>query len=100
MRPETINISDVWLTLSVSSPKPLLMEDGEVFVLLAGRPTDPSYLESLSSLLTAMTEAKSQFSFTTRPGSDRRGKYKAIATGVTHGGGSQVRFMELTAGMR
>jgi len=81
-----------------SSPKPILAKDGEVFVLLAGRPTDGSYSAALSGLLTAMVEAKTQFSFTGRLGKNRRGRYRAISTGVTHGGGSKVSLIKPDAG--
>jgi hypothetical protein len=79
------------LTPLVSSPKPILAKGGELFVLLAGRPSDQSYLTDLSSLQATMVEAGGQFSFDSRLRKNRRGDYRAISTGVTHGGGSKVR---------
>ena len=74
----------------VSSPRTILAKGGELFVLLAGRPVHEDYLDALFQLQTAMAEAKSQFSFTARLDKNRRGDYKAISVGVTHGGGSKV----------
>jgi hypothetical protein len=42
-----------------------------------------------------MLEAKDQFSFTGKLGENRRGDYRAITTGVSHGGGSTVGLMHL-----
>lgn len=79
------------------SPKPILAKGGELFVLLAGRPADGSYLEALSLLQTAMLEAKARFSFTGRLVENRRGGYRAISAGVTLGGGSKVSLIRLDA---
>lgn len=73
-----------------SSPKQILAKGGELFVLLAGRPKDESYRSDLSMLETAMADAGRRFSFAGRLAKNRRGGYKAITTGVTHGGGSKA----------
>lgn len=77
----------------VSSPRAILASKGELYVLLAGRPADPGYAEELSDLQSAMIKAGGQFSFTGRLAKNRRGDYRAISAGVTHGGGSKVSFM-------
>ena len=77
--------------LPSSSPKPILTKDGEVVVLLAGRPDDASYGESLRELESSMADVGGKFSFTTRQLDNRRGDYLAISTGVSIGCGSQVR---------
>lgn len=77
-----------------SSPKQILAKGGELFVLLAGRPKDESYSSDLSKLETAMAEAGTQFSFAGPLVKNRRGKYKAITAGVTHGGGSMVSSIQ------
>lgn len=80
------------LTSFTSSPRTILTKDGELFILLAGRPADEDYLGTLSQLQAAMSEAKSRVSFASRLGKNRRGDYRAISVGVTHGGGSKVSF--------
>ena len=74
-----------------SSPKTILMKDGEVVVLLAGRPDDASYGESLRELESSMADVGGKFSFSKRQLENRRGGYLAISTGVSMGCGSQVR---------
>jgi hypothetical protein len=75
--------------------KPILAKNGELFVLLAGRPLDSRYCESLSELESAIIEAEGRFSFTGRLGKNRRGNYRAISTGVSLGGGSKVSIVRL-----
>ena len=77
--------------LPSSSPKPILTKDGEVVVLLAGRPDDASYRESLRGLESSMADVGKKFSFSKRQLENRRGGYPAISTGVSMGCGSQVR---------
>ena len=76
---------------------PILAKNGELFVLLAGRPKEEGYQEALSGLQAAMAEAGDRFSFTGRLGKNRRGDYRAISAGVTHGGGKKVSLMRLDA---
>ena len=78
------------LTPFASSPKAILAKGGEAFVLLAGRPVDEGYVETLAQLEAAVAKAGEQFLFTSQPGQNRRGGYRAISTGVTLGGGSKV----------
>lgn len=86
------------LTRFASSPKAILAKGGEVFVLLAGRPADESYVKTLTQLEAAMAEAGEQFSFTGRQKKNRRGEYRAISTGVTLGGGSKASFTKPRVG--
>ena len=78
-----------------SSPKQILAKGGELFVLLAGRPQDESYSSDLLKLETAMAEAGNQYSFAYPVAKNRRGRYRAITAGVTHGGGSMVSSIQL-----
>jgi hypothetical protein len=87
--------SDERLIVPTSTPTPILAKNGELFALLAGRPLDPSYSKSLSELEGAMLAAKDQFTFNGKLGKNRRGSYRAISTGVTHGTGSKVSLAQL-----
>jgi hypothetical protein len=80
------------LMSAVRNPVPILGEKGEVLVLLAGRPKDLGYCQDLSQLEAAMLEAKKDFDFSSGHAKNRRGRYRAISTGVTHGNGSKVGF--------
>ena len=83
-----------------SSPKPILTKDGEILVLLAGRPIEPSpgnrpsYKEDLVDLESAMLRAGTRFSFSGWQKKSSRGNYRAITTGVSLGCGSVVRNFE------
>lgn len=81
---------------SASAPRPILTAAGEVFIVLAGRPLDPKYIPSLSSLQADMVKAGGEYSFSGRHNQNRRGNYRAITAGVTHGGGSKVCLMQLS----
>ena len=83
------------LMVFVSSPRAILADKGELFILLAGRPADPGYVEALSGLHSDMDVAGERFSFTGRLAKNRRGSYRAISTGVTHGGGSKASYVLL-----
>ena len=78
-----------------SSPKQILARGGELFVLLAGRPADQNYPNALSELEEELVVAGRKFSFDGIRGTNRRGPYSAISTGVTHGGGSKVSTVQL-----
>ena len=85
-------------------PRAILASGGELFVLLAGRPAGErpgaeTYSETLSRLEAAMAEAKDGFSFAGFPEKHRRGQYRAISAGVTHGGGSKVGLVQPGVGV-
>ena len=67
--------------------------------MLAGRPMDESYVETLAELEGAMAEAGERFSFTGKTKQNRRGEYKAISAGVTLGGGSKAGFTQPEVGV-
>jgi hypothetical protein len=84
-----------------STPTPILANGGEILVLLAGRPNDPSYVEDLEGL---DSNIDSSFTFRGEVKKHRRGTYRSVSTGITLGGGSTVsgkgsahRFRWLTA---
>jgi hypothetical protein len=79
-----------------SLPVPILTRDGEVVALLAGRPQDQSYEETLNELEGRVTDAGNAFQFNARQRDNRRGDYLAISTGISFGGGSMVRDFEQT----
>ena len=67
------------------------MGDGEVLALLAGRPNDKNYVETLQGLDIAMYDAKSRYSFNRGfYGGSSRGAHHSISTGVTLGCGKTV----------
>lgn len=72
------------------NPIPILSRDSEVFVLLAGRPTDVSYLEDLKSLELSMHHARENLGFAEDHLKHRRGNYPIQSTGISYGGGSKV----------
>jgi hypothetical protein len=70
-----------------STPTPILANGGEVMILLAGRPDDPSYVEDLKGL---DSNVGSSFTFRGKLKKHRRGTYRSVSTGITLGGGSMV----------
>lgn len=62
----------------------------EVFVLLAGRPDDQSYLGDLKSLKGAMADSRDKLKFGEGSQTHRRGEYPTLSTGISYGGGSKV----------
>jgi hypothetical protein len=80
------------LMFPLSSPMSIWSDDGALIVHLAGRPKDPKYPETLCSFEGGLDGAGGRFHFTGRLGENRRGNYRAISTGITHGGGSKVCF--------
>jgi len=75
---------------------PVITRGGEVVVLLAGKPKDVSYEESLRALEVSIIDSGERFKFSARQRENRRGDYLAISTGVSIGSGSRVRGVKLT----
>jgi len=66
-----------------------------VFVLLAGRPEEESFLEDLQDLEASMRDARSRIYFNEESSNHRRGKYPMKSTGISYGGGSKVSSSSL-----
>ena len=66
-----------------------------MFVLLAGRPTDKSFLQDLQDLEASMQDASSRMHFSEESSNHRRGKYPMKSTGISYGGGSKVSSSSL-----
>jgi hypothetical protein len=73
-----------------STPTPILGKEGETLVLLAGKPRDPTYEDTLRDLEGAVMDAGKRFYFSERQRYNRRGDYLAISTGISFGCGSTV----------
>jgi hypothetical protein len=91
------NVSNGFLTkrrgyvnLPSSTPTPILGKEGETLVLLAGKPRDPTYEDTLRDLEGVVTDAGKRFYFSERQRYNRRGDYLAISTGISFGCGSTV----------
>lgn len=76
----------------IRNPVPILSKNEEVFLLLAGRPADVSYLEDLQSLERSMHRARQTLGFSKDHLEHRRGNYPVQSTGISYGGGSKVGF--------
>lgn len=76
---------------SFSTTKPILTGSKELIALLAGRPKDPSYKDSLQDLEGKMDTASE---CTSEKWAQRkrnsRGKHDAVSVGLSYGGGSKV----------
>jgi hypothetical protein len=73
-----------------SKTVPILGSKQEVLVLLAGRPSDPSYVEDLKDLEGNMHVVRLQLHFPQEHQNHRRGAYPTKSTGISYGGGSKV----------
>lgn len=81
---------------------PVLIIDceGRIVVILAGRPNDDDWDESMERLQGVLANASESLDFggynslpapSRGPAENRRGGYKTVAVGVSYGGGQRVR---------
>jgi hypothetical protein len=68
--------------------------EGRIFVILAGRPTDPDWDEVMEGVVKALTNARKQgFAkgvFNRENVNHRRGLFAVLGDGVSFGGGQRV----------
>lgn len=66
---------------------PLIDSNGQIYAVLAGRPSDSTYLADAYSAFEAIVQEGSTAQF--RPGEihHRRGAFPALAVGISHGNG-------------
>jgi len=69
---------------------PILSKEEAVYILLAGRPKDPDYVEDMKSMEQSMHRAREQVHFNKESLKHRRGAYPMKSTGISYGGGSKV----------
>jgi len=69
---------------------PILSKNQEVFIVLAGRPEDETFLSDLKDLKGAMELARDRLTFPKGSEHHRRGQYPSFSTGISYGGGSKV----------
>lgn len=96
-----ILIMHLVLSLINSVAVPVLDNNGRVIAILAGRPkneTESSWRTVHDEALQAMLWGQKQASFTNKQLSHRRGKYPALSTGASFGGGQKVCLYLIIAG--
>ncbi|KAF8867477.1 hypothetical protein BD779DRAFT_1483315 [Infundibulicybe gibba] len=71
-------------------PEALCDVDGRVIGVLAGRPSDPSYVRSTEKLSDLLRDARIKAGMGDGGEGHRRGKYCALSAGVSFGGGQQM----------
>lgn len=73
-----------------SNPVPFVDTDGRIFLVLAGRPTDPndSYIKACEEAYRLLETTGHEGSFSQKNLAHRRGDYPVINIGVTHGMGT------------
>lgn len=86
---QILRISSV---LKNSTTIPVLSREEELFILLAGRPKDSSFVQDLKALEEDMHKSREQFHFNQKFLDHRRGVYSMKSTGISYGGGSKVWF--------
>ena len=87
------------LSLSKSTTTPILNKDGQVIAVLAGRPTneDKKSWKALHDIAyNAMKSARKNAYFASNT-LHRRGKFSALVTGASFGGGQKVGLCEALA---
>ncbi|KAF9554701.1 hypothetical protein CPC08DRAFT_737612 [Agrocybe pediades] len=66
---------------------PLVNEDGKIFGVLAGHPNDPNWPEIHRLAAAALEERRCQCRVSEKNKEHRRGHFKSLRCGVSHGGG-------------
>ena len=83
-------VSKCTLNFCLRKTVPFLSREEEVFVLLAGRPKDPTFVSDLERLKDDMEISREVLTFKKGSETHRRGKYPHMSTGISYGGGSKV----------
>lgn len=76
------------LSDSLRNPTPLLDKEGRIFLVLAGRPDDPSYLAAADDAHDLLAREGRTANFRPDTTSHRRGDFPVLNVGVTHGMGT------------
>ena len=70
--------------------KVILAKNGEIFVVLAGQPPDPTYFGDLEEVDSEMGSACDQVPAPSGENTPRRGCYAQLTTGISYGGGAKA----------